>query len=441
MRFAINFLLGVLILITLMLSVPSHAKEGCDFGLNPDGTCRDVCQFYQSNSATRTLRWFAYIYGPDVKNACFGSYKGTRCGLNLGGSTACVGVGDNGEILPDTSCVAKFTYTGSTCTAPDFSGGTVPKPPTPDPDPEKPKPPTDNTQTTVRPVSVVGFGTLGSQIYGAQNAINNQIARGWGRLEDLGHAQMTQDKKQNDRMNKLMVDMGSTVGMVASGISDLKQQVALQKQTPWTEKTLKELIDGIKILSDCTKTGKIIDPTNGTETPCIGSSNGSGSGGGGNGGTDLTTTNKHLSEISDMTGLTTGRIFGLQRSNEMMSNWIGETLEGIKDSGKKFTKPAKPEFKTPFKDGVEGLKTEITQLEKDIETKLSQSPLKMGTMHFSSGSYKGTQFDLDHHGHRISVGFNLLNTLAPHLDLIKGVIIFIATLTAAFIVLSSGRNS
>ncbi|WCP70105.1 hypothetical protein LYZ37_19065 [Vibrio tubiashii] len=439
MRFAINFLLGVLLLMTLMLSVPSHAQQ-CEFGFKPDGTCRNVCEYLSAQSGTRTMSWDAYIWGQDPKAACVGDGLENRCAMSVAGSQACVGLGENGSTIVGTRCTGKWKYTGATCSGPDFSGGTVPSVPDPDPEP-KPPPIPDNNHTSIPNISVVGFGTLGAQIKGGHNAINNQIQRGWERLENVAYAGLTQDQKQHDQIHRDMVQTGSTLSMLTSSVSNLTAVMSTRKQTPWTEKTLKELIDGIKILSDCTKTGKIIDPTNGTETPCIGSGNGSGSGGGGNGGTDLTTTNKHLSEISDMTGLTTGRIFGLQRSNEMMSNWIGETLEGIKDSGKKFTKPAKPEFKTPFKDGVEGLKTEITQLEKDIETKLAQSPLKMGTMNFSSGSYKGTQFDLDHHGHRISVGFNLLNTLAPHLDLIKGVIIFIATLMAAFIVLSSGRNS
>lgn len=445
MRFAINFLLGVLFLMTLMLSVPSHAEEGCDFGLNPDGTCRDVCQFYQSNSATRTLRWFAYIYGPDVKNACFGSYKGTRCGLNVSGSTACVGVGDNGAILPDTSCVAKFTYTGSTCTAPDFSGGTIPKPPTPDPDPEKPKPPTDNSQTTVRPVSVVGFGTLGSQIYGAQNAINNQIARGYGRLEDLGHAQMTQDKKQNDRMNKLMVDMGSTVGMVASGIGDLKQQVALQKE-PWSEASIKGMMDHLQNLNTYLfrvkqdtdwqarlqrDTKKAI--TKGFED--LSSKIGSG------GGTDMTETNTKLDSVVEASRMNGGAIFRAANNLGMGIGELGKKIDKITKSGKSFKTPEKPTFKTPFKDGLTTLQTEIEELNKEIETKLSKSPINMGSMHFNGGSYQGTDFVLDNHGQQISVGFNFLSTINPHIDLIKGVILLLAFLAGAVIILSSGRSS
>ncbi|MDC5825847.1 hypothetical protein OPW36_14120 [Vibrio europaeus] len=371
MRFAINFLLGVLLLMTLMLSVPSHAKEGCDFGLNPDGTCRNACEFLGDKSATRTMSWDAYIWGQDPKAACIGDTLGIRCGMAVGGIQACMGIGEDGSTIVGTRCTGKWKFTGATCTGPDFSGGTMPTPPEPTPDPTPPPIP-DNDHTSIPIISVVGFGTLGAQIAGGDNAINNQIRRGWERLSSVAYAGLTQDKKQHEQTRKDMVQIGSTLSMMTNTISDLNTYIATQKQTPWTESTLKELIDGIKILSDCTKNGKIIDPANGTEIPCIGSGNGSGSdggnSGGGNGGTDLTTTNKHLSEISDMTGLTTGRIFGLQRSNEFMSNWIGENIEGMRYSGKTFTKPAKPEFKTPFKDGLTTLQTEIEELNKEIET-------------------------------------------------------------------------
>ncbi|MDC5706411.1 hypothetical protein OPW02_17665 [Vibrio europaeus] len=439
MRFAINFLLGVLLLMTLMLSVPSHAKEGCDFGLKPDGTCRNACEFLGDKAATRTMSWDAYIWGQDPKAACIGDTLGIRCGMAVAGSQICVGVGENGSTIVGTRCTGKWKFTGATCSGSDFSGGTVPSVPDPDPEPTPPPIP-DNDHTSIPIISVVGFGTLGAQIAGGDNAINNQIKRGWGRLESLGYAQMTADQKQHDQIHRNMVQTGSTLSMLTSSVSNLSTVMSTKKETPWTEKTLKELIDGIKILSDCTKNGKIIDPTNGTEIPCTGSGSGGSSGGGDNGsgnGTD----NELLSQINDATGLTAGRVFGLQRSNEMMSNWIGETLEGMRYSDKTFTKPAKPEFKTPFKDGLTTLQTEIEELNKEIETKLSKSPINMGSMHFNGGSYQGTDFVLDNHGQQISVGFNFLSTINPHIDLIKGVILLLAFLAGAVIILSSGRSS
>ncbi|MEX0336424.1 hypothetical protein [Vibrio tubiashii] len=439
MRFAINFLLGVLLCMTLLLSVSVSASEACEFGVKPDGSCKNACEYLHGRGAMRTLRWDAYIWGQDPKQGCIGDNLELRCRVIASGSQVCVGVGANGSTIVGTSCSGRWKYSGETCSDAEFSGGTIPS--TPDPDPDPPKPPVpDESILQVPNLTVTGFSSLGSQIRAGDKAIQSQIRSDMHRSNVLGTMQTKYALDYYSNSTRLMVDTGSTIGLVADGVSALNQTLATQKQTPWTEKTLKELIDGISILSDCTKDGKIIDPTTGAETPCVGSGSGGNSGSGDNG-SGNGTNNDLLSQINDATGLTAGRVFGLQRSNEMNLEWIGETLEGMRYSDKTFTKPAKPEFKTPFKDGVEGLKTEITQLEKDIETKLSQSPLKMGTMNFSSGSYKGTQFDLDHHGHRISVGFNLLNTLAPHIDLIKGVIIFIATLTVAFIVLSSGRNS
>ncbi|MDC5825848.1 hypothetical protein OPW36_14125 [Vibrio europaeus] len=62
-------------------------------------------------------------------------------------------------------------------------------------------------------------------------------------------------------------------------------------------------------------------------------------------------------------------------------------------------------------------------------------------MHFNGGSYQGTDFVLDNHGRQLSVGFNFLTTINPHIDLIKGVILLLAFLAGAVIILSSGRSS
>ncbi|WP_425665743.1 hypothetical protein ACPUEJ_07490 [Vibrio tubiashii] len=449
MRFAINFLLGVLLLMTLMLSVPSHAQQ-CEFGFKPDGTCRNACEYLGAQSGTRTMSWDAYIWGQDPKAACVGDSLGIRCGMAVGGSQACVGLGENGSTIVGTRCTGKWKYTGATCSGPDFSGGTVPSVPDPDPEP-KPPPIPDNNHTSIPNISVVGFGTLGAQIKGGHNAINNQIQRGWERLENVSYAGLTQDQKQHDQIHRDMVQIGSTLSMLTSSVSDLSTVMSTKKETPWTEATLKELIDGIKILSDCTKNGKIIDPTNNQEIPCVGSGNGSGSGGGssgggssgggGSGGTDMTVTNEKLGEINEAireNGEFLPMMFGT------VAAFLGDIdggIKSIKTSGKSFQTPEKPTFKTPFKDGLTTLQTEIEELNKEIETKLSKSPINMGSMHFNGGSYRGTDFVLDNHGQKISVGFNFLSTINPHIDLIKGVILLLAFLAGAVIILSSGRSS
>ncbi|MDC5706399.1 hypothetical protein OPW36_21015 [Vibrio europaeus] len=456
MRFAINFLLGVLLLMTLMLSVPSHAQQ-CEFGFKPDGTCRNVCEFLHAKAGARTMSWDAYIWGQDPKAACIGDGLENRCAMSIAGSQACTGIGEDGSTIVGTRCTGKWKFTGQICNGPDFSGGTVPTPPEPKPDPTPPPIP-DNDHTSIPIISVVGFGTLGAQIAGGDNAINNQIRRGWERLSSVAYAGLTQDQKQHEQTRKDAVQIGSTLSMMTNSISNLNTFISTQKQTPWTKETLKELIDGIKVISDCVKgtdnnngsgdgsngSNNSGGSTNATKPACAGLSgggSGNSSGGGSGGGFDDTNIVNKLSSIEEASFMNGGSLFRGFNNLGMGIGELRESINKIKKSGKTFKAPEKPTFKTPFKDGVEGLKTEIEQLEKDIEEKLTKSPLKMGTMHFNGGSYRGTQFDLDHHGHRISVGFNFLDRIAPHIDLIKGVIIFLATLMAAIIVLSSGRNS
>ncbi|CAK3513819.1 hypothetical protein VCRA2122O341_370006 [Vibrio crassostreae] len=60
-------------------------------------------------------------------------------------------------------------------------------------------------------------------------------------------------------------------------------------------------------------------------------------------------------------------------------------------------------------------------------------------MSFSSGSYDGTGFFLSRWG--VDVGFNLFSSLGPNnTNMIRTVILFLATLLAGFILLSSGRS-
>ncbi|NAZ71782.1 hypothetical protein, partial [Vibrio toranzoniae] len=88
---------------------------------------------------------------------------------------------------------------------------------------------------------------------------------------------------------------------------------------------------------------------------------------------------------------------------------------------------------------VDDLKTEIDDLEETLESKLKQSPLKLGQMSFSSGSYDGTGFFLSRWD--VDVGFNLFSSLGSNnTNMIRTVILFLATLLAGFILLSSGRS-
>ena len=88
---------------------------------------------------------------------------------------------------------------------------------------------------------------------------------------------------------------------------------------------------------------------------------------------------------------------------------------------------------------LDDLKTEIDELEETLESKLKQSPLKLGQMSFSDGSYDGTSFFLSRWD--VDVGFNLFSTLgSTNSNMIRTVILFIATLLAGFILLSSGRS-
>ncbi|WP_198926540.1 hypothetical protein, partial [Vibrio cyclitrophicus] len=88
---------------------------------------------------------------------------------------------------------------------------------------------------------------------------------------------------------------------------------------------------------------------------------------------------------------------------------------------------------------VDDLKTEIDDLEKTLESKVKESPLKLGQMSFSDGSYDGTSFFLSRWD--VDVGFNLFSSLGSNnTNMIRTVILFLATLLAGFILLSSGRS-
>ncbi|WP_029189660.1 hypothetical protein, partial [Vibrio cyclitrophicus] len=85
------------------------------------------------------------------------------------------------------------------------------------------------------------------------------------------------------------------------------------------------------------------------------------------------------------------------------------------------------------------IEAEVEQLEKTLESTIKQSPLKLGQMSFSDGSYESTTFSLSRWD--VDVGFNLFSSLgSANTNMIRTVILFLATLLAGFILLSSGRS-
>ncbi len=79
----------------------------------------------------------------------------------------------------------------------------------------------------------------------------------------------------------------------------------------------------------------------------------------------------------------------------------------------------------------EGLETKLKDL-------IAKSPFNLGQMDFNPGQYTPIQFELE--GRGIEVSFNFFTKLGGNIDLIRTVIIFIALLSAAFIVLTAGRT-
>ncbi|KDN27175.1 mucin 17-like protein [Vibrio fortis] len=148
-----------------------------------------------------------------------------------------------------------------------------------------------------------------------------------------------------------------------------------------------------------------------------GSGLGSGGSGSGSGGGD-----------SDGDGLTKGD--------------IKDAIEEALGKSGTFTSPANGEgygSGTALTGSVAALQTEVEELEDELKRKLKKSPLKLGQMSFSNGSYDGTSFNLSRWD--VDVGFNLFSSLGVNnTDMIRTVILFIATLFAGFILLSSGRS-
>jgi len=89
-----------------------------------------------------------------------------------------------------------------------------------------------------------------------------------------------------------------------------------------------------------------------------------------------------------------------------------------------------------------GATEELEGQKEGLETKLkdliAKSPFNLGQMDFNPGQYTPIQFELE--GRGIEVSFNFFTKLGGNIDLIRTVIIFIALLSAAFIILTAGRT-
>ncbi|WBJ98029.1 hypothetical protein [Shewanella sp. MTB7] len=72
---------------------------------------------------------------------------------------------------------------------------------------------------------------------------------------------------------------------------------------------------------------------------------------------------------------------------------------------------------------------------------MKKPPFEMGTPNFNGGSYTPISFTLNIANSSQQVGFSLFERLgSENITLIRTVILFMATMTAGFIVLTSGRK-
>lgn len=125
-------------------------------------------------------------------------------------------------------------------------------------------------------------------------------------------------------------------------------------------------------------------------------------------------------------------------------NKLGDDLENLlSGNGRGFNTPSgsgdwdgNGKDGTLIGDSIDGIKGEIEVLEQDLKNLLQKSPINMGQMNFQQGSYTPESFVLK--GQQVS--FNLFGILNADKNMIQSVIIFLAFLTAAFIILSSGRS-
>ena len=121
---------------------------------------------------------------------------------------------------------------------------------------------------------------------------------------------------------------------------------------------------------------------------------------------------------------------------------LQDTLQSFFGKSGSFTKPVNGDGyvgNTVMSNSIGLIEAEVEQLEKTLESTIKQSPLKLGQMSFSDGSYESTTFSLSRWN--VDVGFNLFSSLGSNnTNMIRTVILFIATLLAGFILLSSGRS-
>ncbi|MFA0313181.1 hypothetical protein AB4495_21860, partial [Vibrio splendidus] len=121
---------------------------------------------------------------------------------------------------------------------------------------------------------------------------------------------------------------------------------------------------------------------------------------------------------------------------------LQDTLQSFFGKSGSFTAPGNGDGyvgNTVMSNSIGLIEAEVEQLEKTLESTIKQSPLKLGQMSFSDGSYESTTFSLSRWN--VDVGFNLFSSLGSNnTNMIRTVILFLATLLAGFILLSSGRS-
>ncbi|WP_198597384.1 hypothetical protein, partial [Vibrio lentus] len=121
---------------------------------------------------------------------------------------------------------------------------------------------------------------------------------------------------------------------------------------------------------------------------------------------------------------------------------IKDVLQEVFGKSGSFTAPGNGDGyigNTVLSNSIGLIEAEVEQLEKTLESTIKQSPLKLGQMSFSDGSYESTSFFLSRWD--VDVGFNLFSSLgSDNTNMIRTVILFIAALLAGFILLSSGRS-
>ncbi|MEZ8341005.1 hypothetical protein AB6D05_02755, partial [Vibrio cyclitrophicus] len=121
---------------------------------------------------------------------------------------------------------------------------------------------------------------------------------------------------------------------------------------------------------------------------------------------------------------------------------LQDTLQSFFGKSDSFTAPGNGDGyvgNTVLSNSIGLIEAEVEQLEKTLESTIKQSPLKLGQMSFSDGSYESTTFSLSRWD--VDVGFNLFSSLgSANTNMIRTVILFLATLLAGFILLSSGRS-